>query len=415
MDDQNNLANNSQNPINPQDLSQNDQKPQIVEEKNLQNNQNSGENVSTFAQIDSSTPPPPPIPGATEDKNDKEENKGSSAPNLDIPPVITIDKPKRKFGGKTIATILGILVLVGGIGAGVILVKQQQDIREKAKEPTPCKICSNGKCISSGAANCDSRWNECSVDINCGGSTSTPTPSSGCSSGSTCRYGLTDCGVYNEVKTGTCSGGVCCAAATPTPNLCETNGGKCYSSDNLPTCSNLVSLSQYNSSCSSGRVCLKCAASTTPSCIPDGQCMTSSTACCNGYYADTTCGYSIPIRCGANGGGGGGGTSTPNPTPTPTSVVQCGSIKAYDTNWNEFSSTNLKNLSSGDIVRFTIAGTATSGTFDKAKFTVNSVSLGETTSKKPNSEEFYTQYTIPSGITNFTINAQIHHTVKGWI
>ena len=232
-------------------------------------------------------------------------------------------------------------------------------------------------------------------------------------------------GVYNEVKTGTCAGGTCCKASTtpkptstPNTSTCESHGGKCYSSDNLPTCSNLVSLSQYNSSCSSGRVCLKCGGSA--SCIPDGQCMTSSTSCCNKSYSDTSCGYSIPVRCGTKpvsptSTATSKPTSVPSATPTPSSTVQCLNIKAYDASWNSLSATNLQSLKTGDIVRFTVSGTATSGTFDKAKFTINSVSLGETTSKKPSSEEFYTEYTIPSGTTSFTINAQIHHTTKGWI
>ncbi|TEU02744.1 hypothetical protein E3I18_00430, partial [Candidatus Woesebacteria bacterium] len=69
----------------------------------------------------SAVPPPPPI---------IEEQKEGEA---DIPPVITTgEKPKGKVGKKVIATILGILFLVGGVSAGVILVQQQQDIREKA-------------------------------------------------------------------------------------------------------------------------------------------------------------------------------------------------------------------------------------------------------------------------------------------
>lgn len=407
MDDQNNLNNNpNQNPTNPLDQNPVEQNTQLKEENSTINQTNTSENplqekenteVPSFTQMDSSTTPPPLIPTVEEISNN---DQGTNSPNLDISSAVSIeDKPKKKIGGKMIATILGILVLVGGIGAGVMLLNQQQDIREKA-------------------------------------SSTTGETSSTCSSG-TCRYGITDCGVYNEVKTGTCAGGTCCKASTtpkptttstptatskptstPNTSTCESYGGKCYSSDNLPTCSNLVSLSQYNSSCSSGRVCLKCGGSA--SCIPDGQCMTSSTSCCNGSYSDTSCGYSIPVRCGTKpvsptSTATSKPTSAPSTTPTPSSTVQCLNIKAYDTSWNSLSATNLQSLKAGNIVRFTVSGTATSGTFDKAKFTINSVSLGETTSKKPSSEEFYTEYTIPSGTTSFTINAQIHHTTKGWI
>ena len=83
---------------------------------------------------DASVPPPfppetPPIEGAAPPPD---MGTGSAAPSYDIPPVVTpIGKPKGG-GRKVIATILGLLVLVGGLGAGIILVRQQQDIREKA-------------------------------------------------------------------------------------------------------------------------------------------------------------------------------------------------------------------------------------------------------------------------------------------
>lgn len=55
---------------------------------------------------------------------------GSAAPS-DLPPMVAA--PKKKFGGKKIiATILGIFLLVGGVGAGVILTQQQQLFQQKA-------------------------------------------------------------------------------------------------------------------------------------------------------------------------------------------------------------------------------------------------------------------------------------------
>lgn len=50
--------------------------------------------------------------------------------------------PRKKFGGKrVISTILGLLLLVGGIGVGVSLVKQQQNPEERAKAPTEKELC----------------------------------------------------------------------------------------------------------------------------------------------------------------------------------------------------------------------------------------------------------------------------------
>jgi len=45
-----------------------------------------------------------------------------------------------------VATILGILVLVGGLGAGILLTKQSQDIREKAAIDIMCSTDSTGGC-----------------------------------------------------------------------------------------------------------------------------------------------------------------------------------------------------------------------------------------------------------------------------
>ncbi|KKU16846.1 MAG: Chitin-binding lectin 1, partial [Candidatus Woesebacteria bacterium GW2011_GWC2_45_9] len=117
-------------------------------------------------------------------------------------------------------------------------------------------------------------------------------------------------------------------------------------------------------------------------------------------------------------------TSTPQPTPpppgsTPTPpppppTAQCLNIQAFDTSWNKLSSTDLSNLKPGDKVRFTVAGQASSGNFDKARFKINGVQRPEVTQKKPSSEEYYDEYTIPEGITTFSIGAQIHHTTLGW-
>ena len=58
------------------------------------------------------------------------EDSGSAAPS-DLPPMVAT--PKKKFGnGKIIATILGFFLLVGGVGAGIVLTQQQQIFKPKA-------------------------------------------------------------------------------------------------------------------------------------------------------------------------------------------------------------------------------------------------------------------------------------------
>ncbi|OGM05168.1 hypothetical protein A2715_03360 [Candidatus Woesebacteria bacterium RIFCSPHIGHO2_01_FULL_39_32] len=106
--------------------------------------------------------------------------------------------------------------------------------------------------------------------------------------------------------------------------------------------------------------------------------------------------------------------NTPTLTPPPEITAECSAVKAYDSEWNLLSSTDLANLKAGDVVRFTVSGTASSGTFDKARFTINGVLRAEVTTKKPGSNEFYDQYTVPVGVTTFNVSAQIHHTDLGW-
>src|SRR5260370_35788848 len=41
-------------------------------------------------------------------------------------------KPKNKNTGKIVAAVFGLLLLVGGIGAGLVLINQQQIFKQKA-------------------------------------------------------------------------------------------------------------------------------------------------------------------------------------------------------------------------------------------------------------------------------------------
>lgn len=117
-------------------------------------------------------------------------------------------------------------------------------------------------------------------------------------------------------------------------------------------------------------------------------------------------------------------TETPKNTPTPTQppcvtqppsiTAECSNVKAYDTNWNQLSQTQLGQLEAGTTIKFTVSGTASSGSFDKARFSVNSAGLGETALKKPGSDEFYIDYTLPTNTTSFNVSAQIHHSSIGW-
>jgi hypothetical protein len=108
-------------------------------------------------------------------------------------------------------------------------------------------------------------------------------------------------------------------------------------------------------------------------------------------------------------------TITHTPTPTNTLSASCSDVRAYDANWNLLNTSQLASLKTGDIVRFAVEGTASSGTFDKARFTVNGQLRSEVSTKKPSSNEFYDEYTIPAGTVNFTVSAQVHHVTLGWL
>ena len=395
-----------------------------------------------------------------------------------------------------IATILGLVVLIGGVAAGIILVKQQQDIREKAA------CIPDGQCMTSSTACCGSSYTDTScgssMPIRCGSKPPT-----------TCTPG--------QRETDSCTTSLGCPGNKE--RTCGIDSkwgiwGGCFDIDD------------------------DCPApppgsTPTPYCIPNGQCMTSSTACCGSSYTDTSCGYSIPIRCGSappgstptptptpppgatptptpapgcyscarcsntkpgywatwtddtsncdgwyvcteptyeckpekcgpgcatptptptpsyrgcgeacndyihcipslncpGGPGGGrcvnglcpedpdcvcGATPTPRgPTPTPGETAVCLNIKAYDINWNQLTASQLSSLRVGNIVRFTVSGTP-ANKINKAKFRINGVDRPETSSKKPGTNEYYDEYTIPAGTTSFTVNAKLHHVTLGW-
>jgi hypothetical protein len=99
----------------------------------MQNDANTTQDITNKPQDDDNptgiqTPPTPQVDSPTN------ESPGSAAPP-DLPPMVA--SPKKKFGGKRIiATILGIFLLVGGIGAGIVLTQQQQLFQQKADEGT---------------------------------------------------------------------------------------------------------------------------------------------------------------------------------------------------------------------------------------------------------------------------------------
>ncbi len=377
--------------------------------------------------------PPPPAPEPT----------GGAGPTGDlqgfgIPPVITPTKPGRRVNRRMVATILGLFVLVGGLGAGLVLVRQQQDIRKKAALAEPCNICASNKICTKVASvpSCSPELNECvSPGSPCGATaTSTPIPpeSTPASWGSQCRaqggecvFETTLCG--EEFGTSDCTGGnyKCCKTGTvetPKPpsscdtaytqtnrqcvydnNLCEGsfiggNGGKQY-------CYKVKA--EWGWTAVSG-----CACPEGRNVAPGGYCLTSESCTWTGGN------YGPGIRC----------QDAPDPNcqtatnPPENPQYQCQNVKAYNSDWKLLTAEQLSTLKAGDKIRFTISGTATVGAIDKAAFQINGGPDQETSQKKPADptakagvpDEFYIEYTIPAGTTSFNITAKLHHSTLGW-
>lgn len=160
---------------------------------------------------------------------------------------------------------------------------------------------------------------------------------------------------------------------------------------------------------------------------PPGACSAAGGTCTNSCIASggtlvnggAGCGNQQLICCKF---GGGGTPSTPTPTPTTAPpggggggpTAQCLNIQAFDTNWVQLSGAQLAALRPGDKVRFTVAGQTSSGSFDRARFIINGTTRPEVTGKRPATQEFFDEYTIPDGISTFSINAQLHHSTLGW-
>lgn len=98
----------------------------------------------------------PPFPPVFQDLPENDKTTGQLVDQPTMPPAVngdnTLDtqpdissinpKPKKRFGkGKIIATILGIVVLVGGVGAGVLMTQQQQIFQPQACGPSESLSC----------------------------------------------------------------------------------------------------------------------------------------------------------------------------------------------------------------------------------------------------------------------------------
>ena len=366
-----------------------------------------------------------------------QNTSGSGAPLPDLP--MTTGSPKKKFGGnKIIATILGLFLLVGGIAGGVILTQQNQNLSEKAGgtdyqvDPTNCggpghqcgagQGCVNGACVAvntqTDPKNCGQAGFLCAsgaqcVNGKCTGDAQYNTDPNNCG-GPGINCGTKSCvnGQCVTSPNNTCSKDADCSSG----QTCQS--GRCTGTGTI-NCGG-VQCNPNNCHCTGGDACTgyECVSDTyiTNVCTSEGRSWcdnmngTGKTCCAKGYHCATTMDGCAPNTTSTNPPG-----SNPPGTPPPTTpTAQCQNIKAYSSTFTLLTDAQLAALTPNTVVNFCVLGTASAGTFDKAKFTINTVAQAETTTKRPTTNDYCQSYTIPTGVTSFNITAQIHHTTLGW-
>lgn len=99
----------------------------------------------------------------------------------------------------------------------------------------------------------------------------------------------------------------------------------------------------------------------------------------------------------------------------PEASAQCTQVKAFTVDWEPLTAAELSAMQAGELVRFTVGGTTSRGSFSAARFTINGELMEEVTTKRPGTDEFYYEYEIPEDVIDFTIDAEIMHSEAGWI
>jgi len=374
---------------------------------------------------------------------------GSAAPSdVDISSVIS--KPKKKFGGgKIIATILGLFVLIGGVGAGIVLTQEPQLLQQKAATNT---------CSEQMAITCGNNGEHCEADLNGGHCVANPTPAPTATTLACTAETVARCHAMSpsEDCQANASGGQCVATPKPAPTAtcsenvsvtcgnngehCEAdlNGGHCVANPTV-TCAldgkDIIVGNSLTGNCYQGGVdnaytCYKLT----------GNHGEKITGCTDGYACDCACpttGFTwqrdengawwcfntaageLPgqapyaERCSVQPQQ----CTAASPTPTGSSVPAapyCAAVEAFNADMSSMlTATQLSALTSGITINFCVRGVTPSGSFDKAQFTINGTTLSETTSRNSRGD-FCQNYTILSTDTTVTVTAKIHHSTLGW-
>jgi len=342
---------------------------------------------------------------------DQSKVESNPTENTDTGTQVVVGSDNRKKGNsKAIATVLGILLLIGAVGAGVFLVSQQQELRIGAWDCRNYVFDVNedgGVSVQNGSTR-DESSQQARVYINGNLIATFDVPA--LKAGDAATLGDVDVGdacSFNWEVIGTKD---CRNSGGRERSVSLTLGQYTFTWVGPPQLSHATTT--FCDGSSSGKIDYnEPGSSTTVNFNKDIQSVDGFGGGCT-ESGSRVCIYPSPTQ---------GVTPTPTTVPTPTVVptlppigAACNNVKAYDSEWNLLSGFDLSGLEAGDIVRFAVGGTTDSGSFDKARFTINGILMPEVVTKRPGTEEFYDEYTIPSSVTSFTVNAQIHHISLGW-
>lgn len=351
----------------------------------------------------SDQPAIPPASGANTTPEPKATIPTDSADDKPAPPPqsapVIGTKPKKKFGaGKIIATILGIFVLVGGIGAGIITIQDPLFFQDLAAGKKSWRDIGNpragrhqGKLDYEAAQRASANANQNvtqgntsgpgTLDVSSYGYNSTTGPPSG-------TYFVYDAnGNINGLRAIDAPGvfeGILSNANQPVYNALLTDVYHMTQTD--------IDNGLNNQSALDGGFTW----------VPPGVGGVNYwhwTACIDGGVQGAGCGAGVTPE----------GVDNENPPNTPSVTASCAGVKAVDNSGNILTQTQLSTMKTGDSFNICVGGTTSSGNFDKAQFSINGTVQPVTTTTITGIDGFCDAYQIPDGTTNISIDAKIHH------
>lgn len=93
---------------------------------------------------------------------------------------------------------------------------------------------------------------------------------------------------------------------------------------------------------------------------------------------------------------------------------QCKLIQATTTTGSALTAANMSDLNVGDVVRFVVVGSGVPSDYTAARMTINGTLQSETTTRVAGSNNLYQDYTIPAGVTSFTVSAELKAVDGKW-